>query len=49
MAECSKCKYAVWDCVEYGHAWRKYYVEDCELDNDPEDCEAFEEYMEDEG
>ena len=46
MSECKKCKYAVWDELEYyPHAGVYYcYVDDCELDNDPENCEAFEEY-----
>lgn len=48
MPECKDCKYAIWDCVEYYPSGRQYYVEDCELDNDPEDCQDFEEYEGDE-
>lgn len=44
MADCRHCKYAIWDEVEYYPHVRECYVEDCELGNDEEDCEDFEEY-----
>lgn len=44
MPECKDCKYAIWDCVEYYPSGRQYYVEGCELGNDEEGCEDFEEY-----
>lgn len=38
FVDCEKCEYAVWSF------WRSngesiYYVDDCELDKEPEDCE----------
>lgn len=45
MPECKNCKFAIWDCVDYYPSGRQYYVEDCELGNDEEDCQDFEEYV----
>ena len=47
MSECKNCKYAEWDCLEYyGFGSNKqFFVSDCELGNDEEDCQDFEEYL----
>ena len=48
MAECKNCKYALWDDIEYSGTYGcgKYcFVSDCELGNDEEDCQDFEEYL----
>lgn len=50
MSNCRDCKHADWDYVEYyGGGRNKYcFVSDCKLGNDEEDCDDFEEYL-DEG
>ena len=45
MADCKNCKYAVWDYEEYYPNARVCFVTDCELGNDEEDCQDFEEYL----
>lgn len=44
MADCTKCKNAVWDYGEfYGLTHKQWFVDGCRKDADPEDCEEFEE------
>ena len=49
MAECEKCKYAIWDYEEYYPCVRHYVVSDCKLDNfvsgEDAECEDFDEYL----
>jgi hypothetical protein len=44
MTDCTKCKHAIWDCEEYYNTQKKWwFVDGCRKDNEPEDCEEFEE------
>lgn len=50
MTDCTKCKHAIWDYVEYYYSKRKcWFVYGCRKDADPEDCEEFEEDREEDG
>lgn len=43
MADCRNCKHAVWGYMDYYPNALIRYVSDCELGEDEESCESFEE------
>ena len=39
MNDCTKCKYATWDCFEYYGGGEQRFVDGWELENSPDECE----------
>ena len=40
MADCSKCRYAIWDYEEFfGTSQKQWFVDGCKLGKTEEECE----------
>ena len=47
MKDCTKCCHAQWDYEEfYGTTKKRYFVCGCKKDEEPEECEEYEEHLE---